>query len=283
MRHQQINTKLEVYMFFFFSIDRMSMLSLSFSLYLLRERKHMHEHKCQYSRPAAVPPLIIMAFLYHNNAIRSVFCNSSHLCYRCQQSKICHYLHDRDRAFCNYWACLCGNYFSLLNYKSWKEGREEPRPWAETEIFFRRLKSWETFLGSGIITYTHLPETVDRKYALSAEITTLFFFSPAPTHPPAFVATVRPDSLTKDKAPQWGISINQTHQQERRPPISASTPASFETPSQALLPVFMFLWLLLATYSGAGDNNYPVGNLSLTVPPCPPAPEMSKSRLDYAC
>lgn len=144
----------------------------------VEKRKHMRGHMSQYSPQAAVPPLIIMAFLYHNNAIRSVFCNSSHLCYRCQQSKICHYLHDRDRAFCNYWACLCGNYFSLLNYKSWKEGREEPRPWAETEIFFRRLKSWETFLGSGIITYTHLPETVDRKYALSAEITTLFSLSP---------------------------------------------------------------------------------------------------------
>lgn len=141
------------------------------------ERKHMYEHESTPPPPpaAAVLTLIIMTFLYHNNAIRCVFYDSSHLRYRCQQSKICHYLHDRDRAFCNYWACLCGNYFSLLNYKSCKEGREEPRPWAETEIFFRRLKSWETFLGSGIITYTHLPETVDRKYALSAEITTLFF------------------------------------------------------------------------------------------------------------
>lgn len=165
----------------------------------VEKRKHMHKHMSQYSPLAALLPFIIMAFLYHNNAIRSVFCNSSHLCYRCQQSKICHYLHDRDRAFCNYWACLCGNYFSLLNYKSWKEGRAEPRPWAETEIFFRRLKSWETFLGSGIITYTHLPETVDRKYALSAEITTLFSLAPLLSSPPCALTVWRKTKLPSEE------------------------------------------------------------------------------------
>lgn len=206
-----------------FAMDTLSVGSLSLSLYLQGgEKTHVWTRvkTPPPPPPAAVLTLIIMTFLYHNNAIRSVFYDSSHLRYRCQQSKICHYLHDRDRAFCNYWACLCGNYFGLLNYKSCKEGREEPRPWAETEIFFRRLKSWETFLGSGIITYTHLPESVDRKYALSAEITTLFFLSLSLLPPPPpFVATVRPDSLTRDKAPQWGISINQTNWQEPRPPI----------------------------------------------------------------
>lgn len=178
----KMNVKLEAWMFF------CSWQNVSGVTRLCLVPAWRRENTCvntsQNSPPAAPLPSIIMAFLHHNNAIRSVFYNSSHLCYRCQQSKICHYLHDRDRAFCNYWACLSGNYFSLLNYyKSWKEGREEPRPWAETEIFFRRLKSWETFLGSGIITYTHLPETVDRKYALSAEITTLFslFLPPPPS------------------------------------------------------------------------------------------------------
>lgn len=162
--------------------------------------------------------------------------------------------------------------------KAEKEGREEPRPRAETEIFFRRLKSWETFLGSGIITYAHLPETVDRKYALSAERTTFFPFSfsrsppPPPSRPPLFASPpARPDSLTKDKAPQWGISINQTNQQERRPPISPPTSASPETPSQGcrmFLCFSGFCWpptLALATTTAILVGNLP---FSLTVSLC---------------
>lgn len=74
----------------------------------------MFEHESGRPHPGSLPPgaaaaappppltLIIMTFLCHNNAIRSVFHDSSHLRYHRQQSKICHYLHDRDGAFCNY-------------------------------------------------------------------------------------------------------------------------------------------------------------------------------------
>lgn len=103
-------------------------------------------------------------------------------------------------ALCNYGACSCGNYSSLLNYEGWDGGEK----YSSEEL---RL-----FLGSGIITYTHLPEIVDRKYALSAEITTF----PRCSLPLLSAPTV----WRKTKAPQWEISINQANQQERRPPIS---------------------------------------------------------------
>lgn len=246
----------------------MSRSSLSSLLYLCGENTCMNiwintpPHTLTHP---AWPPLIIMTFLYHNNAIRSVFCNSSHLCYHCQQSKRCYYLHDRDRAFCNYWACLCSNYFSLLKYKSWKEGER-----GATALSWNRniLPEGEELRDFPWQQYYHIHSSArdcwQKICPISRNNHSFSLFLPIP---PPFVTTVCPDRLTKDKAPQWVISINQTNQQELRPPISPPTSASHETPSQALLHVFVFLWLLLATYSGAGDNNYPVGNPSLTVPP----------------
>lgn len=93
-----------------------------------------------------------------------------------------------------------------------------------------------------------------------------------PSRPPLFASPpARPDSLMKDKAPQWGISINQTNQQERRPPISPPTSASPETPSQGcrmFLCFSGFCWpptLALATTTAILVGNLP---FSLTVSLC---------------
>lgn len=149
--------------------------------------------------------------------------------------------------------------------KAEKEGREEPRPRAETEIFFRRLKSWETFLGSGIITYTHLPETVDRKYALSAERTTFFSLlvlpqpTTSPLPPPALRVATRAPWQSDERQSSPVRDINKSDK-----PTGAETTYFASYISLAwdavtgLSHVFVFLWLLLATYSGAGDDNsYP--------------------------
>lgn len=103
-----------------------------------------------------------------------------------------------------------------------------------------------------------------------------FSFSRSPPSPPSRLPLfasppARPDSLMKDKAPQWGISINQTNQQERRPPISPPTSASPETPSQGcrmFLCFSGFCWpptLALATTTAILVGNLP---FSLTVSLC---------------
>lgn len=131
----------------------------------------------------------------------------------------------------------------------------------QTEIFLQRLKSWKTFLGSSIITYTHLPETVDRKYALSAEITTFFFsFFPQFAYrlPSSCYHPLPPDSLTKDKS----SPVRNINKSDKPTRVKTTYFASYFSLAQDAVTgvvfagfFFVFLCLLLASYSCAGDNS----------------------------
>lgn len=109
--------------------------------------------------------------------------------------------------FCNYRACSRGDYYGLLHYirGRGKEKRGAPRSSAARQKYSEELRDFS--LAVDAITYAHLPESVDGKYALSAENN--LSFSLSLSCPPFFLAAaVRPDSVTRDKAPQPENSIN---------------------------------------------------------------------------
>lgn len=87
---------------------------------------------------AALLTLIIMTFLCHNNTIRSVFDNSSHLRYRRQQREICHYLHERDGGF-----VIIERASLVITSLCWNinaaRRHGEQRPTEETQILIWRL------------------------------------------------------------------------------------------------------------------------------------------------
>lgn len=127
-----------------------------------------------------------MTFLCHNNTIRSVFYDSSHLRYRRQQREICHYLHERDGGF-----VIIERASLVITSLCWNinaaRRHGEQRPTEETQILIWRLEErvFFFFLGDAFIARAHLPEPVDRKFARSAQMITLFLplLPPPPLHP----------------------------------------------------------------------------------------------------
>lgn len=110
-----------------------------------------------------------------------------------------------------------------------KKKKEEEEKEKGPETLGWTLKSRETFLGGGIISPSHLPETVDGKYALSAEITTF---------PPPFSFTAlllasppaRPDSLIKDEPPPPQCAVRDTNKSDEPTRAETTYSAAVATP-----------------------------------------------------
>lgn len=111
--------------------------------------------------------------------------------------EICHYLHERDGGLViiEYaWLVITSLYWNINAARR----REEAWPSEETQIIIQWLQR-RFFLGSAFIAGVHLPETVDRKFALSAEMITLVLPSPPPPPPPPCHRR-SPRELTRDRA-----------------------------------------------------------------------------------
>lgn len=104
-----------------------------------------HPHSSAAAAAAALLTLIIMTFLCHNNTIRSVFYDSSHLRYRRQQREICHYLHERDGGF-----VIIERASLVITSLCWNinaaRRHGEQRPTEETQILIWRLEKGFFFL-----------------------------------------------------------------------------------------------------------------------------------------
>lgn len=127
--------------------------------------------------------------------------------------EICHYLHERDGGCViieHAWLVITSLYWNI----SAARRREEARPSEEAQRIIWRLQSC-FFLGSAFIARVHLPETVDRKFALSAEMITLFL----PSHPAAAAASSPPPFTPRVDRRQSSLGGAWINQRRRRAPL----------------------------------------------------------------
>lgn len=105
-------------------------------------------------------------------------------CVIAARREICYYLHERDGGWViteHAWLVITSLYWNINAARR----REEARPSEETQIIIwscRAAVPWQRF-----IARVHLPETVDREFALSAEMITLVL--PPPHHRRRLLAT----------------------------------------------------------------------------------------------
>lgn len=207
----------------------------------------------------AGPALVILTFFYHNNAIRSVLCDLSHLCYYCYQSKLCHYLLDRDRAFTKRDTGVITSVYWIIK----AEREEHKQKYAECKQKYSRSLTAETFVGSGIITYSSTRDCWQKICPICKN--SHFFLQPhfAYSLPSSFHHYQLPLTVCgKTKTPLWEIAINQTNKQEWRPPILPPTSALLVTPSKLLFFLFFSAFWWPPTH--AGNNNSLVCKLSFS-------------------